>query len=224
LTVHRLLGRGEVAFLKARHHLFHSLYISHLWILWLYTPYFALRTDEVPPSTLPVSGPLGWLTFQYFCDSDPSIIAQPNQDARPPNDLTPSIITDFIYGYAVVRKWGSKRSTEMLQDLTQDFYYKGNAPARDIGSQKREQQKRRRSNRLEARIQRRDKGKNVEHGDSHGMTLRGEKQKFEMEEIMDWISFLCMQTPVGPCNGMNLLKVARKRSENGYKTVVIFNF
>jgi hypothetical protein len=30
----------------------------------------------------------------------------------------------------------------------------------------------------------------VEHGDSRGMTLRGEDHKPEREEIMDWISFL----------------------------------
>lgn len=58
-----------------------------------------LRTNEVPPLTIPVSGSLERFTFQDFGDPDPTLVAKPNQDARPPNDLThwpPSVITNFI--------------------------------------------------------------------------------------------------------------------------------
>jgi hypothetical protein len=45
----------------------------------------------------------------------------------------------------------------------------------DIGSQKREQQKQTRSDCLEARIRRKERGKDVEHGDNYGTKLRGEE-------------------------------------------------
>ena len=121
------------------------------------------------------------------------MVAQPNQDARPPDDVMqwpPSVITDFVYACAIVRKWGSKRSTQMLRDLTRDVYSKGHSSAPDIVSQKRQQSQKQSQARSDHLKERKGRGKEVENGDSHGMTLRREEQKPEMEEIMDWISFL----------------------------------
>jgi hypothetical protein len=81
----------------------------------------------------------------------------------------------------------------MLRDLTRDVYPKGHPSAPDIVSQQHKQSQKEsqaRSYRLEAHNERKRRGKDVEHGDSHGTTLRREEQKPEMEEIMDWISFL----------------------------------
>jgi hypothetical protein len=107
----------------------------------------------------------------------------------------------------------------MLRDLTRDVYPDGHPSAPDIISQKRKQsqkheQSQARSDRLEACIQRKGHRKDVEHGDSHGTTLQGEEQKPEMEEIMDWISFLWSRH-ANPCKTPQ----QHKSSEGGKEKV-----
>jgi len=104
---HRMLGRGYLAFLK--------------------TPNFALSTNDVPPSPVPVpgSGPSGRLTLHYFHQAHTSFVPQ-NKDASPPSDLTswpPSVITDFVYACAALKKWGSDDCRTAILQTNRGIYY-----------------------------------------------------------------------------------------------------
>jgi len=121
------------------------------------------------------------LTLQYFCDpDDPVLIAPFNKDARRPEDTSiwpTSIIVDFFYACAVLRKWGRKKSCDKLQGLTHDVYYGHLQQSDDTKREERDRHNIARKEHLEARNKAEGKGKRRE-------------QKPEMEEVMDWISFL----------------------------------
>jgi hypothetical protein len=168
------------------------------------TPTFALNTDDVPSSPNQVSGPSGRLTLQHF-HNRPPFSAPPNQDARPPDHLTnwpPSVITNFLYAYAALKKCGSENSRAFLWKESRDLYNEDDASSRGGMSQGREQQRQQRERRRQARDDRyrvREQARlnalsagneRTHEGRNPGTTSQKELQELEMADIMNWVALL----------------------------------
>jgi len=139
------------------------------------------------------------LTLHYFREPDTSFMKQ-NQDARPPDDLTswpPSIIMDFVYACAALKKWGSPECVTAILQTNQSSYCEDDASHRSWLSRERERQTQERERQVRERADRHERHQQT-HGDlskSSGKTRgRGNspngQQGLDMGDIMDWVASL----------------------------------
>jgi hypothetical protein len=93
------------------------------------TPNFRLNRSDIPPSPNSVPGVhMERLTLQHFHDPSPQTNdrAAQNQDARLPATLQnwpPTLITNFVYGCAVLKCWGKTAAVNALRKLARETYY-----------------------------------------------------------------------------------------------------
>ena len=167
------------------------------------TPNFALSADDVPRSSSQVSGPgsSARLTLHYFCEHDESLVPQ-NTDARLPHNNSawpPSIITDFVYACAALKKWGSDDCLSAIFEETQKQYYPDNASNQGGMSRKLERQmqerkgqEKARRERFEAREEKKPEVLTAGNGKTRESSDPSPKgcQELEIGDIMDWVSSL----------------------------------
>lgn len=93
------------------------------------TPNFATDKNDVPQSPLPVTAGSKRLTLQHFITTSSSLVrklAPNNQDARPPADWStwpPPVILDILYGNAVIKRWASQATVDLICVWTEAQYY-----------------------------------------------------------------------------------------------------
>jgi hypothetical protein len=161
------------------------------------TPNFRLTRGDIPPSPNVVLGVhTERLTLQHFHDPSPQTNdrAAQNQDARLPETLQnwpPTLITNFVYGWAVLKCWGNTAAVDALQKLARETYYYQQPPAqttKQAADDRRSEQEIARSGRLNGRNERR---------------AGAEEQEMDID-IMDIMMFLRYRSsapPIqqGPC-------------------------
>jgi len=163
-ALHALVGSGESAFIQ--------------------TPNFRLNRSDIPPSPNSVPGVhTERLTLQHFHDPSPQTNdrAAQNQDARLPETLQnwpPTLITNFVYGCAVLKRWGKPGAVNTLQKLARETYYDPRPLAQTAKHDHRSKEKTARSARLNRK-------------NSQG--VGGEEQKMDID-IMDILMFLRYQS------------------------------
>jgi hypothetical protein len=169
------------AFIQVRSYI-NALSHTITFILPSKTPNFGLTRGDIPPSPNVVPGVhTEQLTLQHFHDPSPqtSDRAAQNQDARLPETLQnwpPTLITNFVYGYAVVKRWGKTNSVDTLRKLAKETYY-NRQPLAQITKQPADENRRDQSKARSARF--------TEPPGS------GEEDRQEMDiDIMDILMFL----------------------------------
>ncbi|KAF5384119.1 hypothetical protein D9615_003271 [Tricholomella constricta] len=175
--LHRLLGKGAMAFLK--------------------TPNFAMHDDDVPPSPLPIPGPPsaspGRFILQHFKPPYEVIEthAPHNQNARLPADMSqfpPPIIVDMFYGCAAVLRWGITEAKSFIELSVGPLYYdfiEAAASPTNVNESPRS----RRAKKHESPRSRRAKAGASQHCDQSEPRLVR-----TMDEAMDFVSLLWMRS------------------------------
>jgi len=98
--------------------------------------------DHVPHSPRPVPGSLKRLTLQHFVTVSSSLVqrtAQNNQDARPPANWStwpPPIILDVLYGNAVLKRWATQTTIDLIRSWTKENYYMQQAREQEVAEAK----------------------------------------------------------------------------------------
>jgi len=141
------------------------------------------------------------LTLHYFCEWDENLVPQ-NTDARPPPNNSawpPSIITDFVYACAALKKWGSDDCLSAIREKTQKQYYPDEASSQGGMSRKLERrmqestrQAKERGERYEAYVKKKEGARTAGYGGARESSDPSPKgcQELAIGDIMDWVSSL----------------------------------
>jgi len=165
LTLHALVGHGASAFIQ--------------------TPNFGLNRSDLPPSPrIVATDHIERLTLQHFHDASiqTTTLAPQNEDACLPESLAdwpPTLITNFVYGYAVVKCWGKKNSIDIIRKLARETYYNRRPLAqttKQVADERHSDQSKARSDRFARRQE------------AHG-SVEEERQEMDID-IMDVLMFL----------------------------------
>jgi hypothetical protein len=184
-SLHILVGNGMSAFIQVRFYI-NAFSRTITFILPSKTPNLGLTRGDIPPSPNVVPGVhTERLTLQHFHDPSPQTNdrAAQNQDARLPETLEnwpPILITNFVYGCAVVKRWGKTGSVDTLRKLARETYY-NQRPQAQIAKQAEDDHHSEQKSVRAARLDNRNKDKGAGAGE--------EEQKKHMD-IMDILMFL----------------------------------
>ncbi|KIM76124.1 hypothetical protein PILCRDRAFT_655278 [Piloderma croceum F 1598] len=180
--LHILVGSGQSAFIQ--------------------TPNFGLTRRDIPPSPRIVPAVHAErLTLQHFYDPPTTDRAQENQDARLPETLQnwpPTLITNFVYGCAVLERWGKTDAVGALRKLARATYYDQRPPpqtAKQAADDHRNEGNAART----ARLTRRNGGE--EEQKNQGAGEEEQNMDIDIMDIMMFLRYRSSAPPIqqGPC-------------------------
>jgi hypothetical protein len=159
----------------------------------LKTPNLSMTVNDVPRAP---AGAATRLTLQHLFEIPHGITlryAPNNTDARQPQDLSQwptDLIVDFVYGTAVLKKWGTRTTIDLLTKMMKDKYYTGQI----------REEKARNAQAAQLQMSRQDRGARLlrrTEASGSGAVADGEDEpERNWEDMMDIVNVFWSQPPM----------------------------